>query len=296
MIALLLACAGAPQDALTWREGVELLAVLDGQGILDARITTGNTGFLRGQARMRVDRWSAEADPILFSQHAAPGQVSRSADGITAQEDGISRINGQWSLRVVDEAFNGLVELQPLTTARPESVWLEGEKQWTVAAEVAMGRASGWLSAGGRGGAVRGFGVLLHRGGDGVPDLPRTAAYVLDDRVSLGLDTHGSGALRWASIDGIPVPVDDLSADLTAPQPTLTLPSAGLQITLHPWRWDGWSNPMEHLMGIEAMLGGLVLGRPMRRVRAARADITLRGESLTGQGILLDVMPASQAP
>ena len=77
MIALLLACAGAPQDALTWREGMEFLAVLDGQGILDARITTGNTGFLRGQTRMRVDRWSAEGDPILFSQHAAPEQPSR---------------------------------------------------------------------------------------------------------------------------------------------------------------------------------------------------------------------------
>ena len=36
MIALLLACAGAPQDALTWRESIELLGILDGQGVLDA--------------------------------------------------------------------------------------------------------------------------------------------------------------------------------------------------------------------------------------------------------------------
>ncbi len=293
---LLLACAGAPQDSLTWREGMELLAVLDGQGVLDARITVGNTGTLRGQARMRIDRWSAEGDPILFSQHGAPEQVTRSADGITMQEDGISSIGGQWSLRVVDEVLNGLVEVQPLTADRPESGWLEDGKQWTVAAQVPMGRLSGWLSAGERGGPVRGVGVLLHRGGDGVPSLPRAAAFVLDDRVSLGLDTHGRGALAWAIIDGRSVPVDDLTADLTARRPTLSLPSADLKVTLHPWRWDGWSNPMEHLMGIEALLGGMILGRPMRRVRAVRADIILGGEALTGQGILLDVQSASQAP
>ncbi|MFT5683212.1 MAG: hypothetical protein ACI8RZ_004141 [Myxococcota bacterium] len=296
MMVLLLACVGAPQDALTWREGVELLGVIGGQGVIDARITVGNTGTLRGQARMRVDRWSAQGDPILFSQHAAPQQVIRTADGITMMEDGLSLVDGLWGLRVVDETLNGRIEVQPAGEHRPETAWLEDERQWTVAAEVPMGRLSGWLSAGERGGAVRGVGVVLHRGGDGVPALPRTAAFVLDERVNIGIDRHGAGVLRWAIIDGQSVPVDDLTVDLSAAHPTLTLPSANLQITLHPWRWDGWSNPMDHLMGIEALLGGVVLGRPMRRVRAARAEIVLRGESLSGPAILLDVMPASQVP
>jgi hypothetical protein len=296
VIALLLACARAPQDALTWREGIELLGILDGQGVLDSRVTIGNTGILRGQGRLRVDRWSATEDPISFSQHAAPQQILRDRDGIAMLEDGVTRDGGLWRLRVVDESFSALIEVMPSSEVHPEAAWLEGERQWTVAAEVGMGRLSGWLSAGERGGAVRGVGVVLRRGGDGVPGLPRSAVYVLDDRVNIGQDAHGGGMLRWAVIDGEAVDVADLTADLSAARPSLSLPSAELRVTLHPWRWDGWSNPLDHLMGIEALIGGLVMERPMRRIRAARAEIRLRGEVLSGPALLLDVVPARQAP
>ena len=159
-----------------------------------------------------------------------------------------------------------------------------------------MGTLSGWLSAGDRGGAVSGVGVLLHRGGDGLPSLPRRAAFVLHRRVKLGFDAHGSGVLRWAIIDGLEVTVADMQADLSGPTPTLSLPSSGLRVVLHPWAWDGWSDPMEHLTGLETLLGSALLGRPYRRIRAARAEIQLAGTTLSGPAILLDVLSQKQAP
>ena len=296
MIALLLACAGAPQDALTWRESIELLGILDGQGVLDARITIGNTGTMRGQGRLRLERWNPSNNPIRFSQHGAPQQMRRSAEGITMVDNGLLRSSSGWILRVVDENLSGLVELSSDAALRPEAAWLEGSRQWTVAAEAPMGSLSGWLSAGERGGAVSGVGVILHRGGDGIPALPRRAAFVLHERVNLGFDAHGSGVLQWAIIDGVEVPVDDLRVDLSAASPTLELPAAELRVVLHPWAWDGWSNPMDHLTGIEALLGGAIIGRPTRRIRAARADIQLEGAALSGPALLLDVLPEPQAP
>lgn len=295
MIPLLLGCAGGPQDALTWRESIELLGVIDGQGLLDARITIGNTGTLRGQGRLRLERWAPSQDAIRFSQHAVPQQMRRTTNGITMLDNGLLRSSGSWTLRVVDENLGALVELAPEGSSRPETAWMEGSRQWTVAAEVPMATLSGWLSAGERGGAVSGVGVLLHRGGDGIPALPRRAAFVLHQRVNIGFDAHGSGVLQWAVIDGVEVPVDDLEVDLTTASPTLVLPSADLQVVLTPWAWDGWSDPMDHLSGLESLLGGVLMGRGSRRIRAARADIRLGGTELTGPAILLDVL-AQQAP
>ena len=292
----MLACAGAPQDALTWRESIELLGIIDGQGVLDARITIGNTGTLRGQGRLRLERWSPNTNVIQFSQQGAPQQIHRTSSGITMIDNGLLRSDSGWTLRVVDDNLSGLVELSTDNAIRPTSAWLEGSRQWTVAAEAPMGTLSGWLSAGDRGGAVSGVGVLMHRGGDGLPALPRRAAFVLHQRVNLGFDAHGAGKLQWAVIDGVEVPVDDMQADLTAAAPTLTLPSAGLRVVLHPWSWDGWSDPLEHLSGIEARLGGALLGRPYRRIRAARAEIHLAGTTLSGPALLLDVLSRQQAP
>lgn len=296
MIALLLACAGAPQDALTWRESIELLGLIDGQGVLDARITMGNTGTLRGQGRLRLERWSPSQEAIRFSQHGAPQQMRRTTDGITMVDNGLQRLKSGWTLRVVDESLSGLVELSPAAPLRTETAWLEGSRQWTVAAEVPMGHLSGWLSAGERGGTVDGVGVLLRRGGDGIPALPRRAAFVLHQRVNLGFDAHGSGLLRWAIIDGVEVAVDDLQVDLLADSPTLALPSADLRVVLHPWAWDGWSDPMDHLIGLEAMLSGVLLGRPARRIRAARAAIQLAGATLSGPALLVEVQSQKPAP
>ena len=111
MILLLAACAGAPQESLTWREHIEMIGLLDGQGVLDARITVGNTGTLRGQGRLRVDRWSPEEVPIQFSQLSSPEQTRRSGEGIEMLEDGIVQSGDRWQLRVVDDGLSGLVEL-----------------------------------------------------------------------------------------------------------------------------------------------------------------------------------------
>ena len=65
----------------------------------------------------------------------------------------------------------------------------------------------------------------------------------------------------------------------------------------HEWDYNGDEtlSCSEIYGGLESLLGGVLMGRGSRRIRAARADIRLGGTELTGPAILLDVL-AQQAP
>ena len=48
-----------------------LILTEDG-GMVDARITVGNTGLLRNQGHLRANRWSSIDSPILFALTEGP--------------------------------------------------------------------------------------------------------------------------------------------------------------------------------------------------------------------------------
>ena len=285
MIWALLACAGPPEHDLTWQEGWSMLAILNGRRILDARFSVGNTGLLRGQGQVQASVWSAEEDPLHFSATSAPEQVHLDPlrEQVRLGDETLTRSSGRWSMRIADESFNAMLHLDPQTDLSPSEAWQTDRGQWRVAAE-SIGTITGWVAAGERGGPLEGRGVLLHWGGSGIPDPPRQAVYVLGRRLLLGVDDHGSGRLLFAELDGQPLPG---SAAVQWGDPVrITLGS--LTVTVRPRSPLGQSDPHEHLLRIERLLGGLILPLPQRQVQAGVAEVHSDALSFQAPALLLE--------
>ena len=289
LIALLLVagCAQSPEDTLQWRESWELLGLLEGSRVLDARVTVGNTGLLRGQGRLQLALWEPQAAPIQFSRHAGPLAVERdpAAGRATIGTDGLAHEDGGWSLRVGDDNVNALVQLSPSTAAAPAQDSPEG---WSTRLAVPFGDISGWITAGERGGLVGGRGLLLYRGGASPPPLPRMGAYVLSPALQLIVDQHGTSTVAWAQLDGQPLPTEGLTTDFPATGPaTITLP--GGTVTIRRRKTRGTTDPFEHLMLAERWLAAPLTGAPRRRLQVAQATIQLGGRTLRAPAIVLEV-------
>jgi hypothetical protein len=292
IVLLALGCSGAPEDHLQWRESWELIALLEGSRALDASVTIGNTGMLRGQGRLRLDLWDLVAAPIHFSRHAGPLAVQQDtpAGRAVIGIDGLAREGTGWSLRVADDHVNALIQLRPQASATPSHRWERGP--WTVEAPVVMGDISGWITAGERGGLVSGRGLLLHRQGHAVPALPRLGAYILTDSFQLIVDQHGEEALTWAALDGEPLSTANITTDFPEDGPiTITLPEAGSTVTIRRRRTGGTIDPYDHLLAAEAWLAAPLTGRPARRVQTAQATVTIGERTIRAPAVLIELRP-----
>ena len=301
LLALAGGCQSAPEDRLSWRESWELLALLEGRQLIDARVVVGNTGVLRGQAQLKLDRWTRRETPLRFAQQAAPVAVRRdlAVGSIALAGNGLLHEDAVWSLRVADEHVNALLRLEPLAhdggDALPQVTWASGDgERWQAQADVAAGSVSGWMAAGERGGLVRGVGLLLRRSGAGQPALPRQAAFVVTQSVQLGVDVQGEGRLAWAWIDGVALPLDTLAirpAEVDGGLVVDLRPAAPLVATFTPGRSGGQTLPYEHLTRPERWL--LERGRDTTRtVQDAEVEVWYDGQPQRLSGILLDVRRA----
>jgi hypothetical protein len=290
-LTLFLACAGAPTDALAWRETWELLALPEDGGALDVRATVGNTGLLRGQGHLRVDRWFSAQTPIPFGRDVAPEDVRLEPErrGVALGPDRLGWTGTAWQLVAETQDALARVELLAGATDLPRSAWLEGGGQWTVEAAVPLGQARGLVSTPGRGGLLEGFGVLLHRGGDGVPEGPREAAFVLGPQLSLAIDRQGQGQLAWAIIRGRRVDASDATLSIDADGTALVdfRPTVNLAARIRPRGPPRQSDAHAHLLLPERWAAR---GFPSRRsVRRGLAEVSYEGTRLETAALLLHV-------
>lgn len=201
LAALLAGCGARPSDHLGWVERWELLGVLDDGGVLDARLSVGNTDLLRGEGHLRLDRWEMHQSPLLAGIDAPPQAVDLdlSRGHLRLPGGALERDpEGAWRLTVSSEGVSGAVTLTPSGAPSPTVSSTLGGGQWAEEALVPQGALLGWIEAQSRGGMMRGRGVLLHRGGDGWPGGERTLAVVLCEGLSLGLDLQGAARFAWA--------------------------------------------------------------------------------------------------
>lgn len=277
-VLLLAGCAGRPEQSLTWRESWELLAALEDGTTLDLRAAVSNTGLLRGQGHMRLDRWSPREGPIIAALDAPPGVVSMALDrsGLRLGDAGVwASPDGSWRVEMVGAEAGATLTLTPETPALGPTTWLEGGGQWAVEAPVPGGELTGWVEAGKRGGLLRGRGVLLHRGGDGRPAGPREAAFVLGPELFVGLDRQGDGRLAWARIDGQDLDASDARLEEEADgRLVLDLrPASDLWVSLRPRPPEGYRDEYEHLLFFERPLAGWLGADSPRVLQRALAEV-----------------------
>ena len=152
---------------------------------------------------------------------------------------------------------------------------------------VAGSEALGWLEAGGRGGRFNGRAVVLHRGGDGSPSLPREALFVMTQEVWIGIDQQDGATLAWAWMNGKEIPLDDLSFIRNAEGATLDFrPAADLQIEVQAHDPVGSANPLSHFSWLERQAARVWTDIAWRRVEAGDAILT-QGDQTTKAGAIL---------
>jgi hypothetical protein len=292
---LLLACGPHPTDSLLWREHWELLVVARDGSIVDANLSVSNTGLLRAQGHLRAARWSEGEAPIRYGRDVAPVEVSVDPqrqnmrlgwDGLRLGEDPLAP--DTWTYRARDTEASLLVHLRPEDGAAPLAVDTDERGAWRVEATVPAGTVNGWVSSGPRGGLVEGWGVLLHRGGDGRPQGPRTTALVMGPGLSIGLDQQGQARLSWARIDGQALPTGP--ATLERPRPALLRLSFpdGPEVEIRlQGKVGGRTLLSEHLTMPEQRLLALLGGWQERRARRGWAKVRWQGRELVASAMVV---------
>ncbi len=291
----LLACSEVPSDSLFWRESWEVLISTQDGGMIDGRATVGNTGLLRGQGRLSLDRWSPNETPILYGIHGGPQDVDISAahDAVRVGSALIGRYEkgDNWTIRASSDAASAILHIDPGGPEPPMATGLVGDGQWTIEAPITQGPVHGWYTAGKRGGLVKGIAIALHRGGGGRATGPRRAAFVMSPTLSIGYDQQDEVSLRWARIEDRDFSVEDarLSHSSDGSARLDFRPAADLWIELESTGVDGTRNGLEHLLMPEQWIASAVEHRAQRHIRRTTAVIHVEGRIVRSPGILLQV-------
>ncbi len=300
-----LLCGGlgacAPEAQLTWHEEWELLGLTRDGGLLDVTVAVGNTGTLRGEGRLRLDRAEPGSGRIRYRRAAGPEDTTVFAERqrVEIGEDRLEAETGRWALRVRSDDANAVLLLKPWAgVPRPDDTTLPawgGTQRRSV--PVAGGDLDGWIEAGKRGGQVEGAGVLVHRAGAGVLPWPRRTLAVLG----------GAGLVVWleqqGGADGGFVVVDGAATALgpstwSAGPGALEVATGGLVIRLRRPRHAAPAEPaLPQLTAVEALLLRGIGGPPARRAVAFQADVTHGGATYTAPALLVeDAHPDSLLP
>jgi hypothetical protein len=296
---LLLSCTGPPTEALGWREAWELLIMTSDGGVIEAQAVVGNTGLLRGQGHLRINRWTPGETPIQFQMSGGPADVdidtTHKAVRVGSALMGQYELGENWTLRVASEQANAILHVDPGGPVPPMATTMGEDGQWSMTAPITRGPAHGWVTAGKRGGMVNGWAIALHRGGDGIPPVPRQAVFVISPRVSVGLDDQGETRLGWARIDDTDIPLTDLQFQRSSDGGGILdfRPAADLRIALEATGVGGIQDGFSHLYLPERWVARAAGFRATRTVTRAAATVqwqeerfqsaamVLRGESLT---------------
>ena len=279
-LAVLGGCGGsAPADALTFVERWELLGVTGDGAVLDARVTVGNTGVLRGQGRVEVDHWPRAGEPIRYARWSAPAATERSADGRELRLDtDLLRGSGDWMetwhLRARSDDANGVVQIQGRSQPIPLATATVGGGSWSVGAPVGSGVLRGWIEAGERGGKVDGWGIVLRRGGDGRPGAERRGLYVLSDDLVLGVDEQGPVRLVWGRLEGRELDTTDARVTYDDGVVGIDLrPADSLVVRFELSSAGGSTDSTAHWTAPERWAASWLGGRPPRTVYGAQVKV-----------------------
>ncbi|MEL6342296.1 MAG: hypothetical protein AAFV53_04140 [Myxococcota bacterium] len=289
ILAMLFGCTpDTPPEALSWQERWELLALTNDDRILDVQWMAGNTGVLRGQGRLHLDLWTDAQPPIRFARHSPPDAVDipPERDAITLSQDALLRVGEGWVGRV-DEPNEIAGQFRLTPTARGQrrvETWAVGHRQWSVEALSTEVQVTGGVRSGPRGGLFSGRGVLLHTGGDARVGISRSVMVTFHPKLSMGIIQEGEGQLAWAVSGDTALPLDEVRATF-ATDGAVEVQGPSLSISLSPDGVKGVTDPLGHLLAVEAMLAG----RPMRTVFRATGRATVGADSFPIEAVVLRV-------
>ncbi len=294
--------AEGPTDGVRYTERWEVLGITGEGAVIDARVTVGNTGLLRGQGRVEVDQWPRAGEPIRYARWSAPSATVRAANGRTIMLDtdllrGAGDRVEQWHLRARSDEANVVLQVQGRGQAVPPVTEAVGGGEWSVGAPVGAGTVRGWTEAGERGGKIAGWGIVLHRGGDGRPGSTRRGLYVMSEDLNLGLDEQGPVRLVWGTLSGRALDMSDATITYDAGVVGLDLrPAEDIAVAFELSAAGGTTDRTAHWSPPERWAMSALGGRTLRQVYGGQVEVVAGGldlKSRRGLVVWTDERPLS---
>ena len=286
----LLACT---EGGLMWAETWEVIGLSDDGALVDITFTRGNAGVWAGSGKVRGTVTAKDEGTVRYGMDRMADNVQVHERGLSVGTDRLYETGGAWTLELVEgNDLDGYRDLRGSLSdgiGRTEPVDMG---DWTVQGAEMLVHMQGYARVGQRDRLLDGNAVVLHRHGERPPmsrGATRRAAFVLDDRLSVGVDQVGSQVLAWAVIDGVQLPADDAVLRIgDKAQVQLDFrPAADLIFQVEPRRPRVRSWPLEHLTGPELTGVDLWVGVPTRRLSKAIAIGMFEGQPLTSNALLL---------
>ena len=224
----------------TYRDSWEVLALLENGQLFEARFTKGDTGILKGQGHLRVNRWIHRATPMSFHLDTPP-EISilndSEADFFTHQ---LYRQDDVWKLQMRADEFNASVYFRP----HQVQPIVEEATDWSVKISPQMD-AVGWTTADKRSALLEGHAAIFRRNGSQLLQSERYLFLGFDSQNYWGAEWSNQIAFSWGNIDQIDYRSSNIEVENNGTFLSIQLPNHNVHF--YPEKRFGSDNQYKHL-------------------------------------------------
>ena len=238
----LMACT--PPQELTERQLWESLFFLEDDSLVILRMSQGNTGLFKGQASLRLSRFSSSEQPMEYVMRGTAYDSRFEADNIQIGPQQLYN-DGHWNIRIRDALFNVQATLSP-SADLPIPLWDTAD--WTTQLHGHEFRAQGWVQLGEFSTPLSAQAILLEHTGSAVHHSPRELWVLHLQQGSLILIQSEDHIMGYHSS------LPHLSLSVAPLQPNTQLSLGEIQLDIGPSKDMGSIDPFEHISTAERLM------------------------------------------
>ena len=255
----------------THKESLDLICLLDNGQIFEARFTKGDTGLYKGQAHLRVNRWSAQGTPMSFHLDIPPPVSEIDEEGADFWGQRIYIQNDIWQIHIRSEEYNVSGQL-----SNSNNTLKTHNDNWSFEVLQPNGTIMGWSSALGRSGMLKGSCALFRRHGHAHLKNERHTILAFGTDNHIGIEYNSIIKQSWGLLNNQNMNDEQFTLHM---QPTHIEGSiSGAPYLFTPNKILGQEDLYDHLTSIERNIGSLMVSLSSRHITYG---------TVTAQGITL---------
>ena len=250
----------------TNQESFELISLLDNGHVFDVRFTKGDTGLLKGQGHLHINRWQP-GTPMSYHMDIPPLVSDINEDGADFLGYRFFTENDVWQLYVRSEEYNVSGQVRSLDIAPIQF----HDEAWTTNIIYPNSELLGWSSAMGRSGLLKGNAVLFHRHGEALLHGERHLLLAFSTDNYLGIEFSNRSQHSWGKVNNTSLQYDDITIHTHKSHISGTIGTKDFSFT--PSATLGQEDLYDHLTTGERWISSPLLSTAQRHVMTG--NITL---------------------
>ena len=243
----------------TYQESIELISLLDNGHVFDVRFTKGDTGLLKGQAHLHINRWQP-GTPMSYHMDIPPMVSTINEDGADFLGYRFFTENDIWQIYIRSEEYNVSGQVRSLNI---DAIRFNDEA-WTTDILYPNSELLGWSSALGRSGLLKGNAVLFHRYGEALLHGERHLIIAFATHNYLGIELSNRSQHCWGMINGTDLRYDDITMETHENYITGTI--GPREFSFVPSAILGHEDLYDHLTSAERWMASPLLTTEQRHV------------------------------